>query len=227
MKKLVVMVFISLVLIGTLAAGGGRDAGRRPAGELTAETVRLAFIHVGDTADRGYTYRQHRGTEDMMSDLGISAGQVRNFWNISPGAAADTAILEAIEWGADMIFATSFGHGPHMLEAAQDHPYIRFFHATGNLATAAGLPNFHNYFGNMTQARYLSGIAAGKRTQSNILGFVRLIPMPKLSPGLPRFLWARNRLTPMSVCMLCSWACGITPHWKPSLPRRLLTVERT
>ena len=208
MKKLVVMVFISLVLIGTLAAGGGRDAGRRPAGELTAETVRLAFIHVGDTADRGYTYRQHRGTEDMMSDLGISAGQVRNFWNISPGAAADTAILEAIEWGADMIFATSFGHGPHMLEAAQDHPYIRFFHATGNLATAAGLPNFHNYFGNMTQARYLSGIAAGKRTQSNILGFVAAHPNAEVITGLTAFFMGAQSVNPdvqMYVMFMNAW----------------------
>ena len=144
-------------------AGQQEPAEAAPAadGGLTSDTIRIAFVHVGDPADMGYTYRQHRGTMDMMIHHGISESQVLNFFNIPPGSAADTAILEAIEWGADMVFATSFGHGPHMLEAAREFPDVLFFHATGDLALDAGLPNFHNYFGNMSQARYLSGIAAG------------------------------------------------------------------
>ena len=163
---------------------------------LTFETVRIAFIHVGDTADRGYTYRQHRGTLDMMSVLGISEDQVQNFMNISPGDAVDTAILEAIEWGADLIFGTSFGFGPNMLEAAEDHPDIHFFHATGNLATGAGLPNFHNYFGNMSQARYISGIAAGLRTETNVLGFVAAHPNAEVITGYTAFFLGAQSVNP-------------------------------
>ena len=206
MKKLFLLLIPMMLVFGLLT--GCREEGGRRVGELTAETVRLAFIHVGDTADRGYTYRQHRGTLDMMAALGIGDHQVRNFWNIPPGAAADTAILESIEWGADMIFATSFGHGPHMLEAAEDHPDIRFFHATGNLAAGAGLPNFHNYFGNMSQARYLSGIAAGLRTESNILGFVAAHPNAEVITGLTAFFMGARSVNPdvqMYVMFMGMW----------------------
>ena len=199
MKKMFKVLIVLMLSLGLLAAcnddnGNGVDTGN---GEgLTFENVRIAFIHVGDTADRGYTYRQHQGTLQMMSDLGISEDQVLNFWNIGAGAATDTAIEEAIEWGADMIFATSFGHGPHMLEAAEDNPNIQFFHATGNLAVEAGLPNFHNYFGNMSQARYLSGIAAGLRTETNVLGFVAAHPNAEVITGLTAFFMGARSVNP-------------------------------
>lgn len=200
MKKLFALLIVTLMTIGLLAGCGETGGTTTPppaaAAGLTFDTVRLAFVHVGDTADRGYTYRQHRGTTDMMAELGISEDQIQNFWNIAPGAAADTAIQEAIEWGADLIFATSFGHGPHMLEAAEENPDVRFFHATGNLAAGSGLPNFHNYFGNMSQARYISGVAAGLRTETNVLGFVAAHPNAEVITGLTAFFMGAQSVNP-------------------------------
>jgi len=164
--------------------------------DLSFDTVRLAFIHVGDPADMGYTYRQHRGTTDMMDTLGIAEDQVMNFFNIVPGAAVDTAILEAIEWGADMIFGTSFAFEANMLEAAREFPNINFFHATGNQALASGLPNMHNYFGNMSQARYISGIAAGLRTETNVIGFVAAHPFAEVITGYTAFFLGARSVNP-------------------------------
>ena len=196
MKKLIALLIVMVLGIGLLAGCGDNNAPAPAAEGLSFETVRLAFIHVGDTADRGYTYRQHRGTTDMMNELGIGEDQVRNFWNISPGDAVDTALLEAIEWGADLIFGTSFGFGPHMLEAAQDNPDIQFFHATGNLAKDSGLDNFHNYFGNMSQARYISGVAAGLRTETNVLGFVAAHANAEVITGLTAFFMGAQSVNP-------------------------------
>ena len=196
MKKIIALLIAMLMSVGLLAGCGDAGGGAAAPAELTFETVRLAFIHVGDTADRGYTYRQHRGTTDMMAELGISEDQVMNFWNIAPGAAADTAIQEAIEWGANLIFATSFGHGPHMMEAAEENPDIVFLHATGNLAKDSGLPNFHNYFGNMSQARYISGVAAGLRTETNVLGFVAAHPNAEVITGLTAFFMGAQSVNP-------------------------------
>jgi len=170
--------------------------GSEPSNGLSFDTVRIAFIHVGDPADMGYTYRQHRGTTDMMAALGVSEGQVLNFFNIAPGAAVDTALLEAIEWGADMIFGTSFAFEPHMLEAAREFPDINFFHATGNQALASGLPNMHNYFGNMSQARYISGIAAGLRTETNVIGFVAAHPFAEVITGYTAFFLGARSVNP-------------------------------
>ncbi|MCL2499888.1 MAG: BMP family ABC transporter substrate-binding protein [Defluviitaleaceae bacterium] len=196
-----------LACVFLLAACGQRGSDDREP-DLTLENVRLAFIHVGDQADRGYTYRQHRGTTDMMAALGISERQVLNFWNITPGAAVTTSIEEAIEWGADMIFGTSFAFGAPMLEAARQYPDVHFFHATGNLAVEANLPNYHNYFGNMSQGRFLSGVAAGLRTESNILGFVAAWPNPEVITGYTAFFLGAQSVNPdvrMYVMYLNAW----------------------
>jgi basic membrane protein A len=211
MKKLLALIVVLVMALSFAACAAdpapaptpppapapGPDPAPPPAENgLSFDTVQLAFIHVGDPADLGYTYRQHLGTLTMMEELGIRDNQVLNFMNIPAGDQVDTSILEAIEWGADMIFATSFGHGPHMLEAAQDFPDVQFFHATGNLAMDAGLPNFHNYFGNMSQARYLSGIAAGLRTETNILGFVAAHPNGEVITGLTAFFLGARSVNP-------------------------------
>ena len=211
-------VFLSTVLLLLtgllfLTSCGEENGSSNDGSDLTFENVRLAFIHVGDTADRGYTYRQHAGTVAMATELGIRFhdgpdSQIRNFWNIGAGDPINTAIEEAVEWGANMIFATSFGHGPMMLEAAQRFPNISFHHATGNLAVDANLPNFHNYFGNMSQARYMSGIAAGLRTESNVLGFVAAHPNSEVITGLTAFFLGAQSVNPdveMYVMFMGQW----------------------
>ena len=188
------VVLLAVCFLFMLSACNNSDDPNDESG-LTFENVRLAFIHVGGVEDRGFTYRQDRGTQDMMAELGISSGQVRNFFNTAPGNVP-VAIAEAIEWGADMIFGTSFAFGPHLEEGARANPNVQFFHATGDLAVASGLDNFHNYFGNMSQARFLSGIAAGLRTENNTLGFVAAHPNAEVITGFTAFFLGALSVNP-------------------------------
>ena len=192
-KGIVAVLLLAIVLAAFAACNRGNEPER---GELTFENVRIAFIHVGGPEDRGYTYRQHQGTLAMMAYLNIPDDNVRNFNNTAAGEPIQTALQEAIDWGADIIFGTSFGFGPFMLEAARENPDVQFFHATGNLAVEANLPNFRNYFGNMSQARYLSGIAAGLRTETNILGFVAAHPNGEVITGMTAFFLGARSVNP-------------------------------
>ena len=54
-------------------------------------------------------------------------------------------------------------------QMAEEYPDIYFSHGTGNMSNGK---NFNNYFGRIYQARYLSGIVAGMKTQSNMIGYV-------------------------------------------------------
>jgi len=95
-----------------------------------------------------------------------------------------------------------------MLEAAREFPDVNFFHATGDLALDANLPNFHNYFGNMSQARYLSGIAAGLRTETNVLGFVAAHPFAEVITGFTAFYMGALSVNPdvtMYVMYMNAW----------------------
>ena len=52
---------------------------------------------------------------------------------------------------------------------AEEFPDVIFSHGTGYKSNGV---NFNNYFGRIYQARYLAGIAAGKKTQTNKIGYV-------------------------------------------------------
>ena len=89
-KKIAAVLLLTSLLLVAAACSRDNDADNNA--ELTFENVRIAFIHVGGIEDRGYTYRQHRGTTDMMAELGISEEQVSNWFNIAPGDPVQTAL---------------------------------------------------------------------------------------------------------------------------------------
>ena len=206
MKKYVLLLLLVIALVALSACNRNDDGVSLE--DATYDNVRIAFIHVGGIDDQGYTYRQHRGTLAMAEALNICPDdQIRNFFNTTAGDVP-AAINEAMDWGAHLIFGTSFGFGGAMLEAAQEHPDVMFFHATGNMAVDANLPNFFNYFGNMSQARYLSGIAAGLRTESNVIGFVGAFPNGEVITGLTSFFLGARSVNPdveMYVTFINQW----------------------
>ena len=72
-----------------------------------------------------------------------------------------------------MIIATAFNHQYPALELSFQHPDVIFEHAGGWEMSA----NFANFFGEPPDAFYLMGVAAGRMTESNKLGFVAAFPI--------------------------------------------------
>ena len=165
MKKLLALI-LALVMVLSLAACGSEEPAENngesaPATEISKENIKIGFVHVSDPSDMGYTYNHDLGTKKMMENLGLSEDQVINKYNIGEDEGCATAIAELIEAGCNIIFATSFGHGDYVTEAAEAHPEIQFCHATGAQAAGSGLSNYHNYFTSIYEARYIAGVAAG------------------------------------------------------------------
>ena len=79
------------------------------------------------------------------------------------------AIKDCIDEGCQIIFTTSWGYMNVTAEMAEENPDIFFAHGTGYMSNGK---NFTNYFGRIYQARYLSGIAAGRKTKTNKIGYV-------------------------------------------------------
>ncbi len=200
MKKTLALVVALLLMVGLLPSA--------MADTVAKETIKLGFIHVSDPSDMGYTYNHDLGTKKMMETLGITEDQVINKYNVPETSECETAINEMIEAGCNIIFATSFGHGDFMLAAAKEHPEIEFCHATGYYASDAGLPNLHNYFASIYQARYLAGIAAGLKTETNVLGYVGAFPFAEVISGFTGFYLGAKSVNPdvtMKVMYTGSW----------------------
>ncbi|MDF2904763.1 MAG: family transporter substrate-binding protein [Herbinix sp.] len=188
-KKLLSLIVVAAMVL-SLAACGTKESEVTPATDNTAtevkateaptaeetpvanEDFKVAVIHIGDPADgAGYTFAHDQGIVAMQANLGLTDAQVirKNNVNDTDAVAIRTAMEECIEEGADIIFGTSWGYMDTMEQLAAEYPEVVFSHGSGYKSNET---NFNNYFGRIYQARYLAGIAAGLKTQSNMVGFV-------------------------------------------------------
>jgi len=139
---------------------------------VAKEDIKVGVIHITDPAEgSGYTYTHDQGIVAMQESLGLEDGQIIRKNNIDDGdpTATETAIRECIEEGCNIIFATSFNYMDTVEALAKEYPEVIFSHGTGYKYNDT---NFNNYFGRIYQARYLSGIVAGMKTESNLIGYV-------------------------------------------------------
>ena len=185
MKKLLSILLAGAMVLSLAACGG--DAGTstpastgtsEPAsvaeatGGIAKEDIKVGVIHLSDPAEgSGYTYTHDQGIIGMQQNLGLSDDQIVRKISVDDtnAAAVETAITECIEEGCNIIFATSWGYMDTCEALAEEFPEVIFSHGTGYKSNGT---NFNNYFGRIYQARYLSGIIAGLKTESNKIGYV-------------------------------------------------------
>lgn len=139
---------------------------------VAKEDVKVGVIHIGNPADgSGYSYTHDQGIVKMQETLGLDDSQIirKNDVADDDQTAIDTAMRECIEEGCQIIFATSWGYMDACEALAEEFPEVIFSHATGYKSNGV---NFNNYFGRIYQSRYLSGIAAGLKTESDKIGYV-------------------------------------------------------
>lgn len=224
-KRLLSLLLAGAMVFGLTACSGGGDAktstppagSPAPAGSaaptagIPKDQLKVGFVHIGDDSDMGYTYNQNLGTKEMAAALGLSDDQIINKFNIAETDACASALNELVESGCQIIFATSFGFQDYVKEAAKENPEVQFCQATGNLAASSGLPNMHNYFANIYEGRYLSGVVAGMKAKemgNPKLGYVGAYPYAEVISGYTAFYLGAKSVYPevtMEVSYTGTW----------------------
>lgn len=161
-KVLVVVLSIILVLSCVVVATACEDK---------ESDFKVGCIYIGGKNDTaGYTYAHANGINQMKSNLKLSDDQIIIRDNVPEDTEKVGEAIDALVGsGCKIIFGISFGYIDAFEEKAEEYPDVIFSHATGYLSNET---NFNNYFGRIYQARYLSGIAAGLKTETNKIGYV-------------------------------------------------------
>src|SRR5271154_5130638 len=134
-------------------------------------SLTVGAIYVGSVNDYGYNRSMKDGLEEMKKNIpGLKLIEAEN---VPETGDAERVMEGMIQQGAKLIFATSFGHQQSAFNLAKTHPDVVFEHAGGWMQA----PNFGNFFGATQTAWYAMGVAAGKMTKSNTLGFVVGVPI--------------------------------------------------
>lgn len=243
MKKRTLSLLVTLAMTATLIAGCGSstteestssdttttESGEAATGDTATETeaeetedasaIKVGVIYVGDE-NEGYTESHMKGIKEMAAALGLSSDQVIEKTNIPEDESAYDAAVDLADQGCDIIFATSFGHESYLMQAAEEFPDVQFAHATGYQAAISGLPNMHNYFTSIYEARYVSGVVAGLKLNEMIengtitadqakMGYVGAFPYAEVVSGYTSFFLGAQSVCPtvtMEVQYTNSWA---------------------
>ncbi len=175
MKKKLLSLVLTVALAASVLTGCGSKEDKKSESTLVPiakEDIKVGVIHITDPAEgSGYTYTHDLGIQGMQKNIGLQDSQIirKNNTDDSDPVAIQTAIEECIEAGCNVIFATSWGYMDTVETMAKEYPDVIFSHGTGYKDNGT---NFNNYFGRIYQARYLTGIAAGLKTESNKIGYV-------------------------------------------------------
>ena len=182
-----------LALLLVAAACGDDDGGDEDAaaGGSGGDLVKVAFVYVGPTGDAGWTKKHDDGRKALEEALGDEV-ETTFLENVPEGAESEQVFDRLAREGNKVIFGTSFGYGDPMLAVAERNPDVVFEHATGYQVAE----NMGTYFGAAEEARYLSGMAAGSKTEAGRIGYVAAFPIPEVLRGINAFTLGVQRVNP-------------------------------
>jgi simple sugar transport system substrate-binding protein/basic membrane protein A len=193
------------LLVGTLALAGvllascsdddeatdTEDTSSDGSGAEGDSDLTVGFIYVGPKDDFGYNQAAYEGSL-VVEDMGVEVLQAEN---VPETAEATQAMQEMINDGADIIFATSYGHMEFAYELAEANPDVTFVHQ-GGLEPDPPLDNFGTYFGTVYEPVYLAGIAAGAATETDKLGYIYAFPIPQTLANINAFTLGAQSVNP-------------------------------
>ena len=194
-RWLTLLAVLALVVAACSPSGGdSTDTTGGDAGAATTEAVdplKVAFVHVGPTADKGWSWAHDQGAIFLKNELGAGV-EITTLESIPEGSDSQRVFEDLAEDGNTLIFGTSFGYMEPMLAAAENYPDVTFMHATGFMVS----DNMGNYFGAAEEGRYLSGMAAGAATETNLIGYVAAFPIPEVLRGINAFTLGAQEVNP-------------------------------
>ena len=221
-KKALSIILTAVMAVGMMTGCGAQasDGSSSADGNGAADSdFKVGIMYIGDE-NEGYTAAHMAGIDGMMENLGLDDSQVIEKTNIPEDESAYDAAVDLAEQGWDIIFANSFGQESYVIQAATEYPDIQFCHATGYQAASSGLPNMHNYFTNIYESRYVSGVVAGLKLNEMIdngtitedkckVGYVGAYPYAEVISGFTSFFLGIRSVCPsatMEVKYTNSWA---------------------
>lgn len=207
-----------LAITATLAACGGSDSGPA-AGGGDAKATKAGFLFVGPKNDFGYNQAAYEGAEAVKAN--VPEVEVLQAENVPETAEAERVMEKMIRDGATIIFPTSYGHLEPALRVARRHPDVTFMHQ-GGLKTA---PNLGTYFGAIYEAQYLTGIAAGRATKSNKLGYIVAFPIPQTLLNINAFQLGAKSVNPKATTTLVFTSAWCDPGKQAAATNSLTTQK--
>lgn len=150
-------------------------------GTEQSSSIKVGVIITGSIEDDGWNGMHYKGVSHACSKLDAEL-LVKE--NVPEGTGrCGEAVHELVEEGAEMIILSSYAYPSEVQDTIRNYPDIAFY----GISAEYYAENMTSYFGRMYQARYLAGIVAGMKTESNVIGYVAAMPNIEVNRGINAF----------------------------------------
>lgn len=143
--------------------------------------VKIGLIITGSITDDGWNGMHYQGVSSACESLGVELIVKENISEGSGNCAR--AVDELVKEGAGMIILSSYAYPLEVQDTVQKYPEVSFY----GISAEYYAENMTSYFGRMYQARYLAGIVAGMKTESDVIGYVAAMPNSEVNRGINAF----------------------------------------
>jgi simple sugar transport system substrate-binding protein len=166
------------------------------------QKVKAAWIYVSPVGDMGFAF----GHDQARKALAAKYPWLTTVYAESvPESDVDRFLARyVVEQNVDVVFTCSFGFMDGTIAAAKKFPNKMFFHCAGFKRAL----NSGNYWGDLYQTYYLSGLMAGALTKSGKVGYVAAHPIPEVIRHINAFalgVRAANPKAEVDVRWLYAW----------------------
>jgi simple sugar transport system substrate-binding protein/basic membrane protein A len=178
------------------SVGTGGSSPAASGGAVSAPGVggtAIGFIFVGPKNDYGYNQAAYDGSQAVAKaypNLKVLTAE-----NVPEDDNAARVMNDMVGKGAKIIFATSYGHLDPAAKVAAAHPDVVVVQQ-GNLIKGTVPANMGTYFGTVYEPVFLAGIAAGKATKTNKLGYVYAFPISQTLDNIDAFELGAQSVNP-------------------------------
>lgn len=158
--------------------------------ELDKRQDKIGFIILGDINEAGWNASHYNGIKTACEEFGLELlvrDHVKDFSGQCPAA-----IEELAAEGAGAIFLVSFNYASEVRSLLDKYPHISFV----NTSTLEHARNLTSCFARMYQGRYLSGMLAGMKTKSNVIGYVAAMKNSEVCRGINAFALGAQSVNP-------------------------------
>ncbi len=167
--------------------------------------LKVGLILTGSATENGWNGVHYNGVVYACDKLD-TALIVKENVEEGNGRCAE-AIHELVKEGAQMVILSSYAYPSEVKDVIKNYPDVAFYAISSEYAA----DNLTSYFGRMYQARYLAGIIAGMKTQSNSIGYVAAMPNSEVNRGINAFALGVRSVNP-DADVYVSW----TDSWDDS-----------
>ena len=168
-------------------------------GRTVSHRQKIGFVMTGSVDEEGWNGMHYQGVlkacETLDTELLVKENVLEFTGQCGP------AVEELVNRGCHMIILSSYGYVQEVQDIIQKYPDVAFYH---NAFDIHG-PNLTAFFSRMYQARYLAGIVAGMKTETNQIGYVAAMPTSEVNRGISAFTLGVKRVNP-DAAVKVSWS---------------------